>query len=289
MFSAIINVIKENYLTILIIYITITLIFIIFYKFSEKIKQNWKTFFSIFIFLIPIWILISQRGFILNKEQAWWDITVNEDIIMGLSWDISWENTTLSWFQFIQWSCDYNEYMSYISWSKYKILQVFNKETISPIDFKDFKSYSNVFYVSWVIEEAYLCISSSVVPYRQNKRFYYTTYILFNDTDQAWHIRVWYSTEKKILYDYTSAPNEKELYGRFRWADVPKIYQESLESIIVANREKGWTTTIHPINRLKQQWRIRIWWFVNATNQEGIIKEFFIIYKWWEIKNTPFK
>jgi len=248
-------------------------------------KKTMRQQFFILAIIITLGIIFSFKA--INQDD-WKIINVEEQIdwqTISSTWeDIStWNNNIESGFVFLNSECEFN----YLSWTKYNYINIFDGDKRSPKDFKDYKSYTNVFYISWQIEEAYLCIVSSVVDWRKTSKYNYTTYILFNEPKYAWHIRVWYSKEKNVLYDYTTSKN-KELYWRFWWYEAPKTYQENLESIIVANRESWDYTEIHPLERLKQEWRIRIWWFVNAINQEGIMKKFVIIYKWWEIRNTPF-
>lgn len=164
----------------------------------------------------------------------------------------------------------------------YKVVSVFDDPVFSPTDFKNHLSYSNEFLISGHIEEAYGCIVADVVDYRKTHRFHYSTYIIFHEPKYAGHINVAYSTKNRVMYDYTSDPRHQFLDGRFRWDETPKIYRPedlNLEKIVVADIQNGWYKEIQPLERLQQQWPIRIGWFVNAQNGEGILRKFIIIYK----------
>ena len=249
---------------------------------NASIQKKNKPFIITFIIILILLTILSERiyYYFIKKDAS-------NDPIIEINWDQiwSWEETSTTWFQFLEW-CNYQEYLDKYKDTEYKILSVFWEPRRSPTDFSNHRLYTNVFNISWHIDEAYLCISSNVVPYRQNNKFYYTTYVLFNESKYAGHIRVWYNKSKKILYDHTSNNANSKLTWRFRWSEVPKIYQENLNKIIVANPSESWSDykDIYPIERLKKEWRIVIWWFVNASNNEWILEEFLIIYKWGVIE-----
>lgn len=254
-------------------------------------KKQIQTTIVILLTVGLIIFLYFEYSEIQNLEISWWDITVDTIApIDNTSWsEINNEGWIInSWSIFINNNCDYNSYSKYLSWSDYSVIRIFDKPEKSPLDFSAYRWYTNRFNVSGKFEELYLCISANVVERRQNNRFYYTTYVLFNDPEYAWHIRVWYSPTNNVLYDKTSSPSEPFLDWRFWWSDTPKIYQLDISNeLIVADREawlkdKKWKP-IHPMKRLNDWWILSIWWFVNARNQEWIIEDYLLIYKGWSI------
>lgn len=163
---------------------------------------------------------------------------------------------------------------------EYKILNVFDHPINSPLNPKDYISYTKPFTISWDINSAKLCIVSDVVDYRKKHQFTYSTYILFNDKWMDGHLNVGFSKKNNVIYDLNSSANEPFLDGRFRGDETPKIYSNiNLSHVRVANFVNGWSKVINILERLQQEGEIRIWWFVNAKNGEWIIKKFIIAYK----------
>lgn len=163
---------------------------------------------------------------------------------------------------------------------EYKIINIFTSPQNSPLNPRDYISYTKPFTISWNIGSAKLCVVSDMVDYRKKHQFTYSTYILFNDRWMDGHLNVGFSKKNNVIYDYTSSPNEPFLNGRFRWDETPKIYSNiDLSNVIVADFVNGWSKEINILKRLQQQWPIRIGGFVNAKNGEWIIKKFVIAYK----------
>ena len=238
-------------------------------------------FWSLIVFGVIFWLLVLRSLPSHNIQENIINKQFNDNSFIvpsnNITWDIAnnstWADIEKWEFNFI-WECEPSN-----NTSEYKLLNVFSQEKRSPLDPKDYANYTTLFTIKWKINTAKLCIVADVVDYRKKHQFTYSTYILFSSTDYAGHINVGYSPKNWVVYDYTSSPREPFLDGRFWWDESPKIYNLDLAQIRVANPEDKWWKRIYPIQRLQKQWPVRIWWFVNAKNGEGIIQKFIIAYK----------
>lgn len=226
------------------------------------------------------WALGSGK---LWNIKSWEDTSVinlfTGDIIESMAWD----NLTSDEFTFITDCIPHN------TW-EYKILNVFTSPQNSPSNPRNYISYTKSFTIIWNISGAQLCVVSDVIDYRKKHQFTYSTYILFNDKWMDGHINVGFSKTNNVIYDFTSSPREPFLDGRFRWDETPKIYSNiDLSKVRVADFANWWSKEINILSRLQKQWPIKIGWFVNAKNWEGIIKKFVIAYKCEEWSNCEIK
>lgn len=245
----------------------------------------------IILFLFWMWYINKNNTIEAERElekESW-----NNMPIMDI--DISWEKIELNTGIEYTWIIDLDvksfnfvEDCSIENTWEYKVLNVFKSPSKSPSDPKAYLSYTNPYTIIWNIEDAKLCIVSDVVDYRKRHQYTYSTYILFWDKEYWWHINVWYSPKTKVVYDKNSWWT-KDLDGRFWGDEAPKIYKLNLSSLKVANINEWWTKTIYPLKRLQKKWNIRIWWFVNAKNWEGIIKKFVIAYRCEKWSNCSIK
>lgn len=248
----------------------------------KKIKYPyfyWTILFIILWVIFGWWILrsLSVENYDKININTW--IDDNSFIVFpdSFSWDIA-SATVEEHKKNIQ-PISFIETCDVINTGEFKILEVFKTPNYSPTNPSAYLNYTKQYIITWKIQDAKLCIVADVVNYRKKHQYTYSTYILFSSLEYAGHINVGYSPKNWVIYDYTTSPRESFLDGRFWWDETPKIYNLNLERVIVANPEdKGWKP-ISPLKRLQQQWPIRIGWFVNAKNWEGIIQKFVIAYK----------
>lgn len=228
-----------------------------------------------------VWFLVVKFNLIDSQKHTIESIDIAIESIG--TWAINNTWNTISWGIDIDLKSDTCDQIG----NGYKSVDVFKEPKKSPADFNAYKSYANSFTISWYINKAYVCIITDVVERRKNDRYKYSLYVLFNDSKYAWHINVGYSQNNWVMYDYTSRGANSKLDWIFWWSDTPKRYILDLNDLTVADTKNIDSvydyTTIKPLTRLQQEWQIRIWWFVNAKNWEGIIRKFVIFYSGWDI------
>lgn len=185
------------------------------------------------------------------------------------------------------------------SW-EYKHIDIANNDnriyTPKNVDWKNYKLYTKKIKVNWNIDDAYLCIISDISDkkesynnYRKKWAYNFVTYLFFWDLSYAWHINVACFKQDNWTcqyYDYdsnNSKPANPILNWKFWSEEAPYRYILDLKKTIIADKENWWFKYISPINILRSDNEIYVWWFMSQAWKEDYrassIKSYRIIYK----------
>lgn len=244
-------------------------------KIKRLKDKNVMSVFFVLIWSVASYIVLYYTWYLNNI--SWWDTIAIDNTWNIITWNTEQPRLVISW------DCSINN-------NEYDVLDIFWEwNTFKTQSVKNVDNYTRKVYISWYVEEVYVCVISDIrSDYKKYQAYAFSTYLYLWDSHNAWNINVWFNKERNLVYDSSSGLKRPWLEWRFRWNEAPYTQVVNLSSLTIWDTTKWWTKIISPI-RLFNDWAtIRLWWFTNSypNRRAWEILKLRVIYKWWKIDLT---